>query len=92
LNDFRGGGGGKYNSNFLFHLATTSIKMFLYLSYMKHGCQMNCKPGVLLNISCVVKCFLVTVSPTEEDLNVSSITTIYYSKSENLCGFKTVDT
>ena len=47
--------------------------------------------GFLLNISCVVKCFLVTVSPTE-DLNVSTSTTIYYSKSESLCGFKTVDT
>jgi len=48
--------------------------------------------GVLLNISFVMKRFLITVSPTEADLNFSTSTTIYYSTSESLCGFKTVDT
>jgi hypothetical protein len=63
-------------------LVATSIKIFLYLSYITLGCQMNCK-GVLLNISCVGKCFLIAVLPTE-DLNVSTNTVIYYSTSESL--------
>jgi len=70
-------GGGKYSSNFLFHLVTTSIKIFLYLSYMKLGCQTNYK-RVLLNISRVVKCFWLQCHPLRKILMFLPVPLLLY--------------